>query len=66
MAQVVKITRKADPMEVEHERLEILEAIKNLASLIEYTHNSEKIAEYIEQLGGLKAKLIALGPVRRS
>ncbi len=36
-------------MDPEHERLEILEAIKYLASLIEDTYDSDKIAKYVEQ-----------------
>lgn len=53
-------------MEQEHERREILEAIKYLASLIEDTYDPEKIAEYVEQLNDLRTKLLALGPARKA
>ena len=53
-------------MDPEHERLEILEAIKYLASLIEDTYDSDKIAKYVEQLNELRTKLVALGPARKA
>jgi hypothetical protein len=49
-------------MDVEQERLELLEAIYNLASLIEHATDLGEILGYVDQLGELKAKLVALGP----
>jgi predicted fused transcriptional regulator/phosphomethylpyrimidine kinase len=51
-------------MDVEHERLELLEAVNNLAYLIEQTREPPKIAEYTGQLNKFKTKLIALGPAK--
>ena len=49
-------------MDIEHERLELLDAIFNLAVLVERTEDVTAIAGYFHQLSGLKAKLVALGP----
>jgi hypothetical protein len=50
-------------MDVEHERAELLEAVRNLAFLFERTGDLPKIYECIGQLNTLRAKLVALGPV---
>ena len=49
----------------EHEQLEILDAIKNLAALIEQSTDPDRIIEYIHQLAELRNRLIASGPVRK-
>jgi len=48
--------------EFSDEHINLLDAIYNLAHLIEQTNDPVKIAQYVEQLSKLKAKLIALGP----
>jgi len=49
-------------MDAQDERADLLEALYNLASLIEQTKDPAKIAEYADQLNKLEAKIIALGP----
>jgi hypothetical protein len=50
-------------MDVEHQRAELLEAVRNMAVLIERCVELPKIYEYIGQLNVLRTKLVALGPV---
>ena len=47
------------------DRSELLQAVYNLAYLIEETKDPTRIAEYIEQLSRLKSKLIAPGPAKK-
>lgn len=53
-------------MKPEQERIELLEAVKNLAALIEQSRDISKIYEYIDQLNELRAKLVALGPAKKA
>jgi hypothetical protein len=48
------------------ERADLLNAVYNLARLIEQTKDPAKIAECIEQLNKVKSKLIALGSVKKT
>jgi len=50
-------------MDAENERADLLERLFNLVYLIEQTRDPAKIAEYVDQLNKLEAKIIALGPV---
>jgi hypothetical protein len=49
-------------MDAKDERADLLEALYNLAYLIDQTKDPAKIAEYVDQLNKLEAKIIALGP----
>lgn len=51
-----------DNLEEQAERLELLEAIYNLAALIEQSRDINKISYYVDQLSELKRRLVALGP----
>ncbi len=51
-----------DNFEEQAERLELLEAIYNLAALIEQSRDINKISHYVDQLSELKRRLVALGP----
>jgi hypothetical protein len=53
-------------MDAKDERDELLQSISNLASLIKSTDDPAKAAEYVDQFYKLKAKLIALGPAKKS
>ena len=53
-------------MDAKDERADLLKAIADLASLIKSTHDAAKAAEYVDQFYELKAKLIALGPAKKS
>lgn len=48
--------------DLEHERLGLIDAIKNLAALIEQSRNIQEVYRYADQLSELKARLVALGP----
>ena len=52
-------------MYTEDERTALLEAVSNVAYLIEETAEPAKIAEYIDQLSKLKLRLVALGSPKR-
>jgi hypothetical protein len=49
-------------MDIEHERLELLDAVRNLAALIECATDISDIFHYVDQLSELKASLVALRP----
>jgi hypothetical protein len=49
-------------MDAENERANLLERLLNLVYLIEQTRDRAKIAEYVDQLNKLEARIIALGP----
>jgi hypothetical protein len=53
-------------MDATDERADLLEALYNLASLLEQTSDPAKIVEYADQLNELEAKIIALGPAKKS
>ena len=50
-------------MDAENERAALLQRLFNLVYLIEQTRNPAQIAEYVDQLNNLEAKIKALGPV---
>jgi hypothetical protein len=50
-------------MDAKDERADLLEALYNLAYLIEKTKDPAKLAEFADQLNKLETKIIALGPV---
>jgi hypothetical protein len=52
-------------MDAKDERTDLLEAL-HLAYLIEKTKDPAKLAEYADQLDKLEAKIIALGPAKKS
>jgi len=43
-----------------------LEALYNLASLLEQTRDPAKIVEYADQIDDLEARIIALRPAKKS
>lgn len=51
---------------MQDERADLLEAVYNLAYLIEHTKDPAKVSEYVDQLNKLKPRLIALGPVKKA
>lgn len=53
-------------MDAKDERADFLQAILNVASLIQSTDDPAKAAEYVDQFYELKAKLIALGSAKKS
>ena len=53
-------------MDANDEHADLLQAILNLVSLIESTDDPAKISEYAAQFHKLKAKIIALGPAKKS
>ena len=46
--------------------IDLLTAVYDLASRIEQTTDPAKIAEYVDQLSRLKAKLLALGKAKKA
>ena len=51
-------------MDARDERATLLERLLNLVYVIEQTRDPAKIAEYVDQLNKLEAKIKATGPVR--
>ena len=50
-------------MDAKNERATLLEHLLNLVYLIEQTRDPAKIADYVDQLNKLEAKIKALGPI---
>ena len=48
------------------EHIDLLNAVYDLASRIEQTEDPAEIAEYVDQLSRLKAKLFALGTAKKA
>ena len=48
------------------ERADLLNAVYNLACLIDQTKDPAKISEYVDQLNKLKSKLIAIGSAKKA
>lgn len=51
--------------ELTDEHVALLSAIYNLAHKIEQSKDPAKIAEYVDELSKLKAKLLAPGPAQK-
>jgi hypothetical protein len=52
-------------MDAKDERADLLQALLNVAYLIQSTNDPAKVAEYVDQFYELKAKIIALRPAKR-
>ena len=53
-------------MDAKDERTDLFGALFNLVYLIDQAEDPVKIAEYVDQLHKLKAKIIALEPAKKS